>query len=345
MAENLDPWFWNDFIRIGPFTGSPERNAAADKRYKELKDTAKSDRLPPRQQPRPEPRGLPLPNLIEVPGMLFREGLRAAGYEVPRDGMPAQAPAEKPAGIAALPRDNTIRDRAAANQIPPGNEAFQPPRAMQGLQDSAAAAMETAVNPPPAVPVEAGPTNPFAPYRELYEQLGIGPRPTGNPMQDKADEYAQREMKRTRLLAQLAFASGLTAAGGPGWDQIGKGFANAAGVYDQGHARYLKALQNSADRYAGQQEQAYQDRVREAGAIADLYTAGEKNKADAAKLAQAERENKRSILKDYFGVSIPDLSDFPSPEEMAARQKEVDRYRLSLEKAGVDDIVDFDVSD
>src|SRR5690606_30239405 len=40
-GEKADPWFQNSFIRIGPFTGSEERNRQADARSAELRRAAR----------------------------------------------------------------------------------------------------------------------------------------------------------------------------------------------------------------------------------------------------------------------------------------------------------------
>lgn len=157
--------------------------------------------------------------------------------------------------------------------------------------------------------------DPFAPYRQLYDQLGMPQRSTENPAQEKADAYAQREMDRTRLLARLAFAAGLTNAGGPGWSDIGAGFTNAAQAYDQGHERYLKALQGSADRYQSQRDQAYEDQVRRASTIADLYTSGEKQKTEREKIAALTDEKRNKMLRESLKFIFGEDPDFQTPEE------------------------------
>lgn len=354
MPDNLDPWFWNDYVRIGPFTGTQERNVEADKRYEQLQKekAAKEGRIPPRAVPR----GGGILDFLRGP-QGAPQTMNQGGQELRQFGLPGSPEYEgvkrfvdRQSGTTPQPVNQTatpsIRERAAATQYT--RDGFpQPDNGIASLQESANVAMDAAVNPPPPVTesIPAEPENPFAQYSALYNQLGIGNRPTGNPYQDVADEYAAKEMNRTKLLARLAFAAGLTSAGGPGFEKIGQGFASAAQVYDQGHERYLKALQTSADRFQAGQEQEYADRVAKAGVIADLYSAGEKQKLDQAKLGSEAQKSRAAMLKDYFDLTIGKPSDYPNPEEDARRQKEMERYRLSLQKAGYDDVVDFDVSD
>lgn len=108
----------------------------------------------------------------------------------------------------------------------------------------------------PAV-AAAAPAAAEDPYQKAIDTLSkyFGDPDLANPKQDKADAYAERDKNRTALLAQLAFAAGLTKSGGAGWEGIAQGFGDAAGVYDKGFQRYQSALQDSADRYAKNSDQ------------------------------------------------------------------------------------------
>lgn len=176
------------------------------------------------------------------------------------------------------------------------------------------------------------PTKPVDPLQAKYEELTkfFGTQDYSNPKQDKADQYAQDEMRRTALLAQLAFASGLTAAGGKSWEKVGKGFSDAAGVYGKGFDRYQNALQDSADRYQKVQiqRQARDDAVKEASVklysdelsrsreradklmstIDKMYseelTAASKNELEMDPAAIADIQRRRAMSQS-LGVYIP----------------------------------------
>lgn len=130
-------------------------------------------------------------------------------------------------------------------------------------------------NPAEIVPAAPAVQAPVDPYQEAIDKLSkyFGSVPVANAAQQKADAYAERERNRTALLAQLAFASGLTSAGGAGWEQVGKGFAAAAGAYDDGFQRYHDALQKSADRYAEDANKAETRRLAIAKAGIDVVEA------------------------------------------------------------------------
>lgn len=119
-------------------------------------------------------------------------------------------------------------------------------------------------------------------YKEMIDRL-YGAPDRSNPKQDEADAHAAAEKQRTKLLAQLALASGVTASGGAGWEDIAKGFATAGGVYDEGFKRYQTALQESADRFADTRQQDFELDTAKNDAALGLFSAAEKRSFDAAK--------------------------------------------------------------
>lgn len=120
-----------------------------------------------------------------------------------------------------------------------------------------------------------------------------------NPDQQKADAFAEKEMQRTKLLAQLALASGITAGGGGMWRDVGRGFGNAAAVYGAGFARYQNALQQSADRYYVQAQQDFRNRQAKGNALFDIYSGLQATDIAKQKQTLAERKAQMEDVKDY----------------------------------------------
>ncbi len=170
------------------------------------------------------------------------------------------------------------------------------------------------VAPPPvaAPPVDpnAAVQNGIADKRALLDQVFPQRDMSTTPEQARANDFAQREMERTNLLAQLAFASGLTAAGGGSWEKIGKGFAAAGQTYDQGFERYNKALQTAADQVAKSRDVRYGDELTRSEAAFKLYADEQKQGATAAREADERQYNKGA---EFFKTTKP--TDFATPEE------------------------------
>lgn len=162
---------------------------------------------------------------------------------------------------------------------PPPAFTVPPPKTVQVDPDRM---VRPFVPPPPAPAAET----PVDPYQEAIDKLSkyFGTVPVVNPKQDEADAWAAREKNRTALLAQLAFAGGLTAAGGAGWEQVGKGFLAAGIAYDEGFQRYSDALQNSADQYSTAAERNETRRLAIAKAGIDLV--------------ESEKERQRKTWQD-----------------------------------------------
>ena len=223
--------------------------------------------------------------------------------------------------VGAAPSNPSIRDRAAAGQIPGGSEAFVTPSNIGTLQESAQRAFTEATNPPPPAPTKT-PDELYLEEVERKRQMldGLFPqRQTATAEQQAVDNYAKKDMDRTALLARLAFASGLAKAGGAGWADIGQGLAAAGQVMDQGYARYHQALQNAADRAQKRLDTQYADEASRSSAAVELAAAERTARTDAS-----EKERKRWL--DYFG----DLK--PSDEALLADPEAYDNWRRRYEE-------------
>jgi hypothetical protein len=194
----------------------------------------------------------------------------------------------------------TNRDRQERNDYP--DPAVSAP-ATTPPPDSAAPAPGTppVSAPDPGAPVDPNsPDNPHAmPGDDLstfldFVQKWFPKEGNDNARQAKADAYAAQAGERTRLLAQLAFAAGLTKAGGPMFEGIGQGLGAAAGVYGQGFDRYQRALQDSADRYQEHKDTLYKGDLSQREAALKLYTNAHE---DARARAEKRYERLQSQLQ------------------------------------------------
>lgn len=141
--------------------------------------------------------------------------------------------------------------------------------------------------------------------------------------QAKADEFSGNELRRTQLLAQLAFASGVTSAGGGSWEKVGGGLAAAGDVYDKGFARYQNTLQGAADRAAKLRDIQYGDELTRSEAALGLYSANVKGQKEAI-------EQRKKEVIEMFKATKPE-GDFVDPEQFAAWMKRFERYIVTGE--------------
>ena len=188
------------------------------------------------------------------------------------------------------------------------------------------------MTPTPTAAPPAGVLDGINPYLKALQEFFPNP-PTGNLAQQKADANAESEKRRTALLAQLAFASGLTSAGGGSWKEMGQGFAAAGQVYDQGFERYQAALQDSADRMQKQNNTAYETDIAKREAALKLYS-GEKS------LAADKQKEQSKLLMDSLELLFPKPGDEAAfnPEIAAERERKIAR---ALHYG----VIPFDVSD
>jgi len=372
-----DPWYYNSFMDIGPFTGSDQSNMSVQQKVQLLRGLpalnyptqappALSAPATPRQQVSPlapvggnpyshdpfaptpvdpnDVAGSPPTRVLDpsdyknwtnsdtlsyiLHGGRFHKddqgntvpSKRIVVQSPPPPAQPSQAqPAQTPnAGIASLPGAPTV-------SVPGVPDLTHAP-VVYSSPDSGG---DTATV--PAAPPSDDISDTVKKLQTVLKIMGYPEAPsTSNPKQDAADAYAAHELDRTKLLAQLAFASGLTASAGGGYADIGKGFAAAANVYDQGQARYLKALQGSADRYTEQQKQAYDYQAKKAGTVADLYSLGEKQKLEQAKLARDYAKDRQDIMLRMSAQLLPKPSDSAlttmDPQTEQRRQQQLYRF-------------------
>lgn len=354
-----DPWYYNSFMDIGPFTGSDQSNMSVQQKVQLLRGLPAlvypTQAPPALQNPADDPyrralaaRG-PVPTIAQGQQQIIQAQnypAETGQFQAPqalrdwRDdllssiGVPGYKAPPYPSSTPATPGSATSSAAAAPAPVSP----TAPVRAISGAPDIVDAPVvysspdsggDTA-----AVPAASSPDDISDTVKKLQTVLKIMGYPeapsTSNPKQDAADAYAAHELDRTKLLAQLAFASGLTASAGGGYADIGKGFAAAANVYDQGQARYLKALQGSADRYTEQQKQAYDYQAKKAGTLADLYSLGEKQKLEQAKLARDYAKDRQDIMLRMSAQLLPKPSDSAlttmDPQTEQRRQQQLYRF-------------------
>ena len=161
----------------------------------------------------------------------------------------------------------------------------------------------------------------FEDYLKMMEQI-YGPTQYSNPAQDRADAEAERQNKRTGLLAQLALAGGMAQGAGGAWEGVGQGFLNAASVYDKGFARYQAALQSSADRYGRDAIRQQTVDVAKKKAAFDLWT-------NQATLRREETKDRRSEINKMFESEISAIKDNMMNDPTQLREI-MDRWRHSL---------------
>ena len=232
----------------------------------------------------------------------------------------------RPATAPATPA--TATPGGAANPLQAAVDAAGPP----GTATAHPAVATTA-------PVAATPGDDLATalqeYRELFKGFDITP---ANPAQEKADREAERAGERTKQLAMLAFAGGITKGAGPGWEGIGEGFTNAATAYDKGFERYQEALQDSANRY---DTRADREMELEKAIRTGAFTLATERRKTAREEAETRRkENIANITKQMEmeqKLIFPerkegDMPLTPEQEEAMERRKRdfLRRYQIAI---------------
>lgn len=81
--------------------------------------------------------------------------------------------------------------------------------------------------------------------QRLAQLRGIMPPQVPQQQYPMINEAQERD--RMRLMAQLAIAGGIVSGAGPGWEQAGRGFQQAAGIYGEGFERYQRAMERQSD--------------------------------------------------------------------------------------------------
>lgn len=168
---------------------------------------------------------------------------------------------------------------------------------------------------PEATPPEAAPApTPQAPTleeeiaerRALIERI-FPQRDTGmTPGQQQAQDYAMQERNRAQLMAQLAFASGLTAAGGGNWKNVASGLAAAGGAYSEGFKRYHDALVDYGNLQMKQREAQYE---RDLGVSQAAYESVTGERQAASKAGREAVEKRRKEFMDFFKEIKPEADE------------------------------------
>jgi len=166
----------------------------------------------------------------------------------------------------------------------------------------------------------------------------IGTRPSDSEAQKRADAYAADDLRRTKYLAQLALASGVTSAGGGNWKDVGVGFGRAAAVYDQGFSRYQDALQGAADREFKSANQRFADKASVVNSAFDIYNANRAAQLDRQKqIANSTKDAIGWVQKMYSdeAASLKDAGGFTDPASVAdLNARRLEAIRLT-QKTGV----------
>ncbi len=180
---------------------------------------------------------------------------------------------------------------------------------------------------------------------------GIDPTPD-NPKQNEADAYAERQLSRDKMLAQLALAAGVARSGGAGWSDIAGGLEKAGGAYDAGFERYQSALQKSADRYAERQgkDMDFEKSIRLAGFEMDREELKAKREAQRDVRREAlERITKGAEKNLEFGTPKMSAEEYAmlSPEDKAIYDQDIKRrlYKYNRDMGLRQNDAAIDVSD
>lgn len=282
MAD--EPWLYSPALglRFGPFTLSDRDRKAADDRWQEIQRVYAEQQKSKKPEERPidedratrEWRPSPMAGSDVNPPLLK--------FENPWDLLRRDFGGPPTTG-GRLPPDKNY-----PGEVPPPDGA--PPT---GPRQPDAPAIDPATADPAAPQDEM---SSLQEYLKMIEKF-YPERSNENPYQAQADAYLAKEAERTRLLAQLALAAGLTAQGGPGFEGMSKGFAAAANVYGQGFARYQSALQDSADRYAKQRDEDYSTSIAKHDAAVRLYTS---SREDARKRAESRSDKEQERIGKLF---------------------------------------------
>lgn len=307
-----------------PTEGDPQWDATKEFLYRHFTrkgaiENSATPHMPPPEDPRHQDRSAPM-TVDPMTGVPIK--VSPATPSPPSGPYGGVGGLPLPTGSLGVPR--------APMQGPPIPPA--PPASDVGPATPGAVTVPDA--PPGAPPLVANPDQNAAPttadtlqdYVKFVKDL-YGERPSDNARQDRADKEASGQLERTRLLAQLNFAAGLTASGGGSWKGIAQGFHDAAGAYDEGFAKYQKTLQDSADRYQEHADRQYAQDVNIKGDALRLFSdATEKARARSDKYAKERQDSIDEIFKSE--VAGIDKSDFPDP---AARQEALRRWQRSRE--------------
>lgn len=113
-------------------------------------------------------------------------------------------------------------------------------------------------------------------------------------------EQDEKQLDRSKYLAQLALFSGITQGAGGQWEGVGKGLASAGAAYSAGFDRYQKAVQNRSDRLQKRVNDKYADDTQRAGMAVDLYSANQKLEKDRMTENRKAIKDRQTDIDEYF---------------------------------------------
>lgn len=350
MAEN-DPWLNWSWLKIGPFTPTQEERVAADRRLEEIKTQEASDQ----KQRFDEKRRIRGSN-ANIAAQEFEEERRRNISQQLEAERKAAAPYPTQWEMWSLP--NKIGSEFSKEGREAKQKALEDYRRRSGIgggedvpfspisgapQELTQAPQQGPQLPPgwtppgqapaPEVPAEPAAVDPrtqmiedIKRQRELIDAIYPSRQfdQTGEAAL-AADE--DKDIERTKHLAELAFFSGIAKAGGGPWEQVGAGLAGAGQVYASGFNRYQNALERRANRAQGISDQRYTDEATRSTAAIKLYSDEKELEKEALKTARQEQKDRRKEIMEYFDTTKPELGDYPDPD----RQRQFDEWKRNLE--------------
>lgn len=229
---------------------------------------------------------------------------QSPGYRFLFGAPPEVAP--NPSGLPAI----------AVNPMSPAAEGF-----LTGLNPANIVKQEAAKQNEPAPP------SPVDPYQviqdEVAKRMELLKGMMGEAPKQPQQQYdASQEKNRTKYLAQLALAAGITSGAGANWKGVGQGFAAAGEVYDEGFKRYRDVLQKNAEIDFANQQAAYQQNADLVSGAYDMYDSERKAARDIMKQSQERlREDFKLIYGDAPTVKYDDITGEPVGDVEAIRRE------------------------
>lgn len=272
-------------------------------------------------------------------------GIHAATGATPEEvksvqgNIPATTPGVPTGSSLTTAIQRLINDGPRASEIigdllPAGPAKTNQPRTaakpIQNIGSDAALGGANLAPPPAAAPMET-PQPPslmdqIAQQRAFIDQLFPKRDMSDTQQQQTSDAFAQKELERTRLMAQLALSAGITAGAGAGFEEVGRGLAAAGSVYGKGFDRYQQALQAGADRAAKLRDVQYGDELMRQETALKLYQQNAETQREGI-------ERRRQEVLQMLQKTKPEAGEFgtPDPAETAAWLKRYERYILTGE--------------
>lgn len=331
-----EPYFYGKNWRVGPFTFTDAQRAAADQKWQELQamqaapvavapppaaSVPNAGNLNPAQVYPPQV-GQPLTRDQALSGSDMVFGDRSTG------GMPApqEAPTPLPT-ISTAPSEGPSLSGYFNSFMDWLNKGDPDPQAQTALPDTAPIPTErptdTPVDPAAAPAAEPSIEDQMAKYRAMVDTLYPPMDVSETASSAQAREFANNEMKRSKLMAQLALSAGIV--GAAGYPELAKGMIAAGGAYDEGFKRYHKALQDAGEEEMQRRRLQYADKTNRNDAALKLYLDDSKTARDALK-------QQREEAFKWFGLEKPGEAAMQAdPEAWNDYQRRLGLYRATGE--------------